>query len=707
MPVTFLNPGLLLGAAAAAVPIVLHLLNRRRVREIRFSDLRFLEEVQVQRSRSLGLHRLLLLLLRVLAILLIALAVARPRLAGLAPGEAGDVSMLVVLDASASMQTAGEAGTRFAAAVDYAATTAADLAGGGEIQVLLADDEPRAVFGDWTRGGTGAAGALRELAPADGGFDLAAALSDAAEWARNARHRPALLLVLSDFQLASWDAAALARAAAELTDAGVEHVLVRAFGQQRSNGGVRDVRLPLRALQSGETLLLKAEVLVGRPDQPFWLEFGGERVAETVASARPGEIDSLVFALTAPGPGEHAGLVATEADRFAVDDARPFVLGVRDSIEVLLVHGEQDLAAGRGGWRYWQQALAPGAAGDGPSADRSVFRIRSLAGGELETGDLERADLFVYLDAGPLGRGAGEALADWLRAGGGAVFQFGDYNLAGYLSGVLLPMLGVDGDIAYRNRSETGAEEARITDRRHPLFRGLSDPALDTLERARWRRQFALQDSGLAVLMTGESGTPLLATGGLGDGRFALLPFNLSAGSADLARNPMFLPLAQRLAALMAGGGGAGERNLIVGAVPRLTLEDGESLGEAPAVVPSGARIDGHAPLTARMAWERGAPVIVGETARRAGFYTFVDGRDTLGVVAVAPPPAEGDPRLRTPEDVLARLAAAGLETGRDLADIEADAFAAALQGRELAPLLLLLAILSLLAETALSRRAR
>ncbi|MBU1676787.1 BatA and WFA domain-containing protein, partial [bacterium] len=180
MPISFLNPGLLLGALAAAVPIVLHLLNRRRVREIRFSDLRFLEEVQVQRSRSLGLHRLLLLLLRVLAILLIALAVARPRLSGLAPGDAGRVSMLVVVDASASMQTAEDEGPRFAAAVAYAATTAADLTGGSEIQVLLAADEPRAVFGDWTRGGEGAAGALRQLTPTDGGFDLPAALTSAA-----------------------------------------------------------------------------------------------------------------------------------------------------------------------------------------------------------------------------------------------------------------------------------------------------------------------------------------------------------------------------------------------------------------------------------------------------------------------------------------------------------------------------------------------
>ncbi|MBU1674441.1 hypothetical protein KKA85_01535, partial [bacterium] len=503
-----------------------------------------------------------------------------------------------------------------------------------------------------------------------------------------------------------WDAAALSRAAAELTDAGVDRVMVRAFGEERSNGGVRDVRLPLRAVQPGETVQLRAEVLVGRPAQAFWLEIGGERVAETVATARAGEIDSLVFALTAPAPGIHAGLVATEADRFTVDDDRPFVMSVRDSIAVLLVHGEQGVAAGRGGWRYWQQALAPGVTGDDTGASSSIFRVRALGSDRLETGDLERADLFVYLDAGPLGRSTSEALARWLRAGGGAVFQFGDYNLAGYLSAVLLPMLGVDGTIAYRNRSDTGAEEARILDRQHPLFRGLTDAALSTLERSRWRRHFALGDNGLAVLMAGESGAPLLATGALDRGRFALLPFNLSAGSTDLARNPMFLPLAQRLAALLAGGGGEGERNLVVGASPRLVLTDGEGLQDPPTLLFRHARDGERGQLSTRVSWERGMPVIVGETARRKGHYTFVAGGDTIGVVAVTPPPAEGDPRLLAPQDVLAQLATAGLAMGRDLAAVDAGDFASALRGRELAPVLLSLAILLLLAETALSRRA-
>lgn len=703
MPLSFLNPALLFGALAAAVPIVLHLLNRRRIRDIPFSDLRFLEEVQVHRSRSLGLRRLLLLLLRVLAILLIALAVARPRLAGIAPGESGRVSLLLIVDASASMQTAGDQDARFASAVAYAATAVEALPGGSEVQVLLASDDARSVFGDWTGAGGAVADVLRDLKPTDGGFDLSAALSGAARWAGEAEHPPAVVVVLSDFQLAARDDARLAGAVGELNEAGVVRVLLHRFGEEEINGGVRRIGLPLRAVQPGETFNLRAEVLVAHPAQSFWLELDGERVAEAVATAGVGSVDSLLFAVTAPAPGVHTGVVATDADRFAVDDELPFVLGVRDSIEVLLVHGPDRGIAGRGGWRYWQNALAP--VGD-DQGDASVFRIKTRSGDRLETGDLARADLLIFLDTGPLGRDASDALARRLRAGAGAIFQFGDYNHSGYLSSTLLPMLGVAGEIAYRNRSVTGAETALVVDREHPVFSGLGEASLATLERSLWRRHFALADSSLAVLMIGRNGMPLLATGDLGRGRFALMPFNLLAGSTDLAGNPMFLPFAQRLAAYLAGGVGSQEMNIVVGAPPRFTLTGDGGLHDTPSLHRQSSRAAGVERLPARVSWVDGKPVVAGETARYKGFYTFVADGDTAGVVAVAPPADEGDPRLLTPDNVLDQLVDAGLDAGLDISSVEAAGFASALRGRELAPFLLMAAILLLLAETTISRRA-
>src|SRR3989442_3464300 len=76
--VTCLHPLALVGLAAAAIPALLHLLERRVPPEAEFPPLRYLSEAERQSARRLKLRHLLLLMLRTLLILLIVLAAARP-----------------------------------------------------------------------------------------------------------------------------------------------------------------------------------------------------------------------------------------------------------------------------------------------------------------------------------------------------------------------------------------------------------------------------------------------------------------------------------------------------------------------------------------------------------------------------------------------------------------------------------------------------
>jgi len=67
MGISFLTPLLLAGAAAVAVPVVLHLMMRRKPVPYDFPALRFLQERAVANRRRLHLNHLLLLLLRMAA----------------------------------------------------------------------------------------------------------------------------------------------------------------------------------------------------------------------------------------------------------------------------------------------------------------------------------------------------------------------------------------------------------------------------------------------------------------------------------------------------------------------------------------------------------------------------------------------------------------------------------------------------------------
>ena len=74
----FLNPAVLGGLVAAALPLAIHLLHRGRAQAHPFSDLAFLHQLHHNRMRRVQLRQWLVLLLRMLFIALVVCAFARP-----------------------------------------------------------------------------------------------------------------------------------------------------------------------------------------------------------------------------------------------------------------------------------------------------------------------------------------------------------------------------------------------------------------------------------------------------------------------------------------------------------------------------------------------------------------------------------------------------------------------------------------------------
>src|ERR671915_139966 len=110
MSVFFLYPIYLFGLLAASLPILIHLLNRRRLKRVRFPAVRFVLLSQKRISRSYRLRHWLLLALRTLAVIVLALLLANPIFqtgAGLFAGG-GPVSLVVLLDNSLSMTWSGD-----------------------------------------------------------------------------------------------------------------------------------------------------------------------------------------------------------------------------------------------------------------------------------------------------------------------------------------------------------------------------------------------------------------------------------------------------------------------------------------------------------------------------------------------------------------------------------------------------------------------
>ena len=100
------------GAAAAAGPIIIHLLNRRRFRTVSWAAMDFLREALERNRKILHLRDIILLALRVLAVVMFGFVLARPFFKGSAAGALWHgvllgVCLLVAFGAAIALVTSG------------------------------------------------------------------------------------------------------------------------------------------------------------------------------------------------------------------------------------------------------------------------------------------------------------------------------------------------------------------------------------------------------------------------------------------------------------------------------------------------------------------------------------------------------------------------------------------------------------------------
>ncbi|MGA3170911.1 MAG: BatA domain-containing protein [Chthoniobacteraceae bacterium] len=203
---TFLQPYLLWLLPFAALPVIIHLLNRMRFRTVHWAATSFLFAANRASTRHARLRQILLLACRVLALAAMVLAVARP----LAGGWAGwmlssspDV-VLILMDHSASMEArdAQTGVTRRQQALEALARAAA--AYGDHTRCVLFENVLR------TPQEVAQPALLPQLpsvGPTDTAADMPALFDAAANWLVHNRTGLAEIWIASDLQQSNWQPA--------------------------------------------------------------------------------------------------------------------------------------------------------------------------------------------------------------------------------------------------------------------------------------------------------------------------------------------------------------------------------------------------------------------------------------------------------------------------------------------------------------------
>jgi hypothetical protein len=577
------------GVAAAAAPILIHLFNRTRYREIDWGAMDFLLEA-AQRSRSLLRFRdLWLLVLRTAAVILFGLAVARPFLrlgAGVASG-AGPVHAILVVDNSTSMGRTRLGGTTL---LDDAKARAKDclaaLPAGSRATVIPLCGPAGSYSLDPLRTQEDAVEAVDAIRGVDRAGTVAMAVDLAAQAAaRVADLADKRILFIGDQQVTAWpsDSRALLAAGSDAEKSSAAPPLdmqaVAVAVPETDNSwvesfdvvdGVADVELPATL-----TAVIRHEGREPRRHVQVALIVDGAEVATETVDLEPGQAREVAFthvfdAAAEPGkPAFVAATVALPTDDLPDDDERCLTVPVVAELPVVFVDqygaGGEDPRRGRyGETRSFRRLLAPVTSRDGDT--KQLVKVRHVTVDRLDEETLAGAALAVVAGvrapaaAVPLLRSFVEQGGQLVIAAGGD-FDPAEWTTEAWLDGAGLLPAPLAGSMG-RLPDEPGKLEPRRLDwksmKDDPLFR-LPDVPDDELADLFAAPLFfktittdmaavppALAAAELAlrprVLARFDDGTPFLVTRRIGKGSVAWLASGLSGSWNTLAKtNAMLL----------------------------------------------------------------------------------------------------------------------------------------------------------------------
>jgi hypothetical protein len=403
----FLSPLLLWFLAAAAVPIVIHLINKRRHKTIHWAAMQFLLKATRESRGKKKLRHILILTCRALAIAALAFAAARPIVSGLIGWGGGSIDTVVLLlDRSASMESKPGDGLnpRRQIVLEKVRDAMANIGASRLVLIDSASGNPQEIPSPDTLAD------LSSTAATDTAADFPTLLSRAAEFLADTSGRSEVWLA-SDLQTSNWHPDDERWAAARASLAALpQKPAIRVLSLTGPTAPNTSIRL-LGSRRSGDEMLLDIEILRaadarGTATLPLTTNLNGTRTTENLTL--PGQSFRFQKRITLPtASATGSGWLSIPADGNSRDNSTFFAYGPARPIKSAVV-----APAGEAG-DYLALAAAPPGFGN-----QTVERIDPANAASLATGDLAAIIWAAPLPSGP----AYELVNRFLTSGGQVIF---------------------------------------------------------------------------------------------------------------------------------------------------------------------------------------------------------------------------------------------------------------------------------------------
>ncbi len=549
---TFLNPAFLWGGLAASIPVIIHLINRRRARVVQFPTIKFVLRSERRVARKYRVKQWLLLALRTLILFLLTTALAEPVL----QPNVGDLAeinqaraVVVILDNSMSMayQTAGT--TSWELAQEVSELVLQELRPQDQAVVLpliLSGEPPPALSGDRA----GLMQQVREHRHTYQPADFVLPFQRAYTLLKTSQAPKKEIVVITDHTRTPW--VGFEPATLKVIDPQVR-VTVIAVGPTStpSNATVQEVRVDQQAVVAGVRTKLTASIVNFGTDErkqvPVGLLVDGKTLDQRLLDLPKGSRTDVTFEVTLDQPGYRQGSVKLAGDGLPLDDVFYFSIPVKKALRVVLIDGDPRTTLVASETFYLMNALNPERAyRPGPIQPR-VVPVE-----EAERLRLGEFDVVVMANVRNLSADLRTRLTDFTNQGGGLWWFLGHqvdpavYNRDLFdISARLLPArLGSPLD-----RTDAQAAVLQSLDAGHPVVKPLIERGLDTLAGVHVRRLFTIETASMPptthILLALPDGRPLLLEGTAGQGRVLLYTSTADVGWNELAVTTVYLPLMQ------------------------------------------------------------------------------------------------------------------------------------------------------------------
>ncbi len=530
---SFLSPLFLLGVAALAAPILVHLVRRTRARRVEFPTLLFVRQVPQRSIRRKRLHNLLLLLLRCLALLLVVLAFTRPFFSDGGATAAGEAerATIILLDNSLSMRY----GERFAQAKNRAGAIIEE--GRGEEQVALVGfNQGYEVISRFTS----EAGKLRaELARMEaglGGTDYEGALRGAESLFGELKNiRAKRIFLISDFQATGHDAA---DASFRLRD-DIKLALIDVGEMPAPNVAVAEVNVRGAVYNQKYTDKLAARVAnfsdEARKGVIVDFQINDQTTERREINLEVRDSALLEFTGFNLAEGVNRGVITVKDDDFAPDNSFYFTLHRRVPAKALII---ESAVRGRSESLYLRSALTTG--------ENLPYVLEVKSTGAVDPSELGSYSIIILNDVGSMKSSLADNLTKFVEAGGGLIVAAGmhtDADNFNQLLGALAPAKLTE-KIQLRRGDSITMSDVKFD---HPVFEIFEGEG-----RLASARVFGYHRSepqlGANVLARFEDGSPALVERAVGTkGKVLLFTSTLDTGWSDLPLTPLYLPLVQQV----------------------------------------------------------------------------------------------------------------------------------------------------------------